>query len=138
MIRYYAYKFKCCLAASKGNFNMFDKMNEQMQNSLKPVTDLANLNAKAFEQLAQQQSNLFSALMTGGVAFAQSSAENKDLTSIVEAQKTYAQEVQETVVNAAKESHAIISQTQEQSGDLLKKVMQDAQSAVEQAAKAAK
>ncbi|MFT5708967.1 MAG: phasin family protein [Oceanospirillaceae bacterium] len=117
---------------------MFDKMNEQMQNSLKPLTDLANLNAKAFEQLAQQQSNLFSSLMSGGVAFAQKSAENKDVNTLAESQKTYAQEVQETVVSAAEESYAIISQTQEKSSELLKQVMEDAQANVAQAAKSAK
>ncbi len=117
---------------------MFDKMNEQLQNSMKPVTDLANLNAKAFEQLATQQSTLFSTLMSGGMAFAQSSAEQKDVNTLMEAQKSYAQDVQETVLKAAKESYAVISETQEKSGELLKKAMEDAQATVAQAAKAAK
>ena len=117
---------------------MFDKMNEQLQNSMKPVTDLANLNAKAFEQLATQQSTLFSTLMSGVMAFAQSSAEQKDVKTLMEAQKSYAQDVQETVLKAAKESYAVISETQEKSGELLKKAMEDAQATVAQAAKAAK
>jgi phasin family protein len=121
-----------------GSADMFDKMNEQLQNSMKPVTDLANLNAKALEQLATQQSTLFSTLMSGGMAFAQNSAEQKDVNTLMEAQKSYAQDVQETVLKAAKESYAVISETQEKSGELLKKAMEDAQASVAQAAKAAK
>lgn len=117
---------------------MLDKMNEQLQSSMKPVTDLATLNAKAFEQLATQQSSLFSTLMSGGIAFAQNSAEQKDVSAMLEAQKSYAQDVQETVLKAAKESYALISETQEKSGELIKKAMEEAQASVAQAAQAAK
>ncbi|MCG7530637.1 phasin family protein [Psychrobium sp. MM17-31] len=117
---------------------MLDKMNEQLQSSMKPVTDLATLNAKALEQLATQQSSLFSTLMSGGIAFAQNSAEQKDVSAMLEAQKSYAQDVQETVLKAAKESYALISETQEKSGELIKKAMEEAQASVAQAAQAAK
>ena len=110
---------------------MFDKINQQMQHSLKPVTDLANLNAQAFEQLAQQQSRLFSTLMSTGVAFAQSAVEFKDLNSMAQAQKSYTDQVQESVANTAKQSHAIISQTEEHCGDLLNRVMKGATSTFE-------
>ena len=81
---------------------MFDKINEQIQKSLKPVTELASVNAKALEQWAQQQNTLFTSLLNAGVAFAEGVSEKKDVNSLVEAQKAYVEGVQEKVVAAAK------------------------------------
>ncbi len=117
---------------------MFDKVNEQIQKSLKPVTELASVNAKALEQLAQQQNELFTNLLNGGVAFAEGATEQKDANSLVEAQREYAKGLQETVVAAAKDAYAVISSAQEKSGEVLKTAIADAQANVAAAAKAAK
>lgn len=117
---------------------MFDKINEQIQKSLKPVTDLATVNAKALEQLAQQQNALFSSLLKDGVAFAEGASDQKDVKSLIEAQKNYAEGVQQKVVAAAKDAYEVISSAQEKAGEVLKTAVEDAQSTVADAAKAAK
>lgn len=109
---------------------MFDQMNEQLQKSLKPLTDLAAVNAKALEQLASQQSNLFSTLLNDGVEFTQGLSEKKDVNAVVEAKKTYLEGMQEKIVAATKESYDVISEAQEKAGEVLKVAAEDAQSAV--------
>ena len=117
---------------------MFDKVNEQIQKSLKPVTELASVNAKALEQLAKQQNALFTSLLNEGVAFTEGATETKDVKTLVEAQKQYAEGVQEKIVAAAKDAYEVISGAQERAGEVLKTTVEDAQATVTAAAKAAK
>jgi len=117
---------------------MFDKVNEQFQKSLKPVTELVSVNAKAMESLVQQQNALFSSLLNQGVAFVDGATEKKDLKSLVEAQKSYAEGVQDQVAAAAKDAYDVITSAQEKAGEVLKTAMEEAQAAVNSAAKAAK
>ena len=117
---------------------MFDKINEQIQKSLKPITELASLNAKALEQLAQQQSSLFTTLLNDGVALTESATEKQDVKSLVEAQKNYAQGVQEKIVAAAKDAYEVITSAQQKAGEVLKTATEEVQSSVATAAKAAK
>lgn len=109
---------------------MFDQMNEQLQKSLKPLTDLATVNAKALEQLASQQSTLFSTLLNDGVEFSKGLGEKKDVNALVEAQKTYLEGMQEKIVAATKESYDVISEAQEKAGEVLKVAAEDVQAAV--------
>lgn len=109
---------------------MFDQINEQIQKSLKPVTDLASLNAKILEQIATQQNALFTSLLNDGVSFSEGLSEKKDVNTLVEAQKAYAEGVQEKVVAAAKEAYDVISSAQEQAGEVLKTAVEEAQASV--------
>ncbi len=117
---------------------MFDKVNEQIQKSLKPMTDLASVNASALQQLAEKQNALFSSLLNEGVAFAEGVSDKKDVNSLVEAQKAYMEGVQEKVVAAAKDAYEVLSSAQEQAGEVLKSAMDDVQSTVANVAKVAK
>ena len=114
---------------------MYDKMNEQLQKQLKPVTEITELNAKALEQLAVQQNDLFKSLLTSTVQLAEGASKKSDINALAEAQKEYAQDVQETLVKAAKESYSIISSAQEKSGEIIKSALSDAQSQMVNAAK---
>lgn len=99
---------------------MFDQFTEQFQNSFAPVNELVNVNVKAAEQLAQQQAALFTGMLNEGVAHAQSLANQKDVAAVVEAQKAYAENVQEKVVAAAKDAYGVVTNAQEKTGELLK------------------
>lgn len=99
---------------------MFDKIAEQFQNSFKPMSELVAVNAKAVEQLAKQQTTLFTGVLNDGVAYAEGLSGQKDIAGIVEAQKVYAEGVQEKVVSAAKDAYAVMAETQEKAGEILK------------------
>ncbi len=100
---------------------------EQFQNAFKPVNALVAVNAKALEQLAQQQTALFTGLLNDGVAYAESLSGQKDVAGIVESQKAYAEGVQEKVVAAAKDAYTVLNETQEKAGEVLKGAFAQAQ-----------
>lgn len=99
---------------------MLDQINEQLKDSMKPVTELATLNMTTLQTLAEKQNALFTSLLSGGVAFAETASQQKDVTSLVEAQKEYLSSLQETVTTAAKETYSLVSGAQAQAGEMLK------------------
>ncbi len=122
---------------------MFDKVAEQFQNSCQPLADLIAVNTNALEQLAQQQTTLVTGVLNDGVAFAEGLSAQKDVTSFVEAQKAYAEGVQEKVTAAAKDAYSVLTETQEKAGEVLKCAFEQAKevatpAAAPKAAKAAK
>lgn len=106
---------------------MFDKMTEQFQNSFKPVSELVAINAAAMEKLANQQTALFTGVLNDSVAYAEGLANQQDISAVVEAQKSFAEGVQEKVVCAAKDAYEVMAETQEKAGELLKGAYTQAQ-----------
>ena len=121
---------------------MLSKIAKQIQNVAQPFNEVMSINAKAIEQLTQQNAALFTDMIKGNVAFAQGITEQKDIAGVVNAQKAYVQGVQGQLVSAAKESYSVIAETQEKAGDVLKgtfsQVQETAKKATKAAAKAAK
>lgn len=99
---------------------MLEQMNEQLKETMKPVTDLATLNMSTLQALAEKQNALFSTLLSGGVSFAESASQQKDITSLAEAQKAYLEGLQQTVTEAAKETYTLVSGAQAKAGEMIK------------------
>jgi len=116
---------------------MLDSITKQFQDSIKPVSDLAAINAKALETLTQKQSTLFSEMLSAGVSYTEGFSGYKDLTDAAESQKAYVETVQGKMVEAAKEAYAVINETQEQAGEIMKGAFSQAQETVKAAPKAA-
>ena len=114
---------------------MLEQMNEQLKESMKPVTELATLNMTTLQTLAEKQNALFSTLLTDGVKFAETAAQQKDVMSLAEAQKAYLEALQGTVTEAAKETYNLVSSAQAKAGEVLKGMSQDMTSKVANAAK---
>ncbi len=106
---------------------MYDQITEQLQKTLKPVTDLTNINVKTLEVLAEKQQNLFKTLLDSSTQFTQTAASNTDVNAAVEAQKAYAQTLQETIIAAAQDAYGVISSAQEESGKILQNVVTEVQ-----------
>lgn len=104
---------------------MLDKMNEQLKDTMKPVTELATLNMSTLQALAEKQNALFSTLLSGGVAFAENASKQKDVTSLAEAQKEYLATLQETVTQAAKDTYTLVSGAQTQASDMMKDISEE-------------
>jgi hypothetical protein len=99
---------------------MLDKVNEQLTESMKPVTELATLNMSILQELAEKQNALFSTLLSGGVSFAETVSKQKDVTSLAEAQKAYLEGLQATVTESAKETYTLVSGAQTKAGEMIK------------------
>lgn len=104
---------------------MLEQMNEQLKETMKPVTELATLNMSTLQALAEKQNALFSTLLSSGVTFAETASQQKDMASLAEAQKAYLETLQETVSNAAKETYTLVSSTQAQAGEMMKGISEE-------------
>ena len=114
---------------------MFEQMNEQFKESLKPVTELATLNMTTLQELAEKQNALFTTLLTNGVSFAETAGQQKDVTSLAEAQKAYLESLQETITESAKETYTLVSGAQQKAGAMLKDISEEVSSKMTAAAK---
>lgn len=117
---------------------MLEQMNEQLKETMKPVTELATLNMATLQELAEKQNTLFSTLLNSGVAFAEKASQQKDITSLAEAQKEYLESLQETVTNAAKETYTLVSDTQTKAGEMIKGISEEMSAKISAAASGAK
>ncbi len=99
---------------------MLEQMNDQVKNSMKPVTELAALNISTLQAVSEKQSALFTTLLNGGVSFAKTATEHKDIASFSEAQKEYLTSLQETVTNSAKETYTLVSEAQAKASEMFK------------------
>jgi phasin family protein len=99
---------------------MFEKVVESFQNAMKPASELMTLNAKALEQLVQQQAALITGTVNGSVAFTKELLGQKDVSGIYKTQKEYLSGVKDSVVGASKEAYSVLADTQEKAGELLK------------------
>lgn len=105
---------------------MLDQLNNQMQESMKPVTELATLNMNTMQDLAEKQNAFFSKLLNDGMAFVETAGKQKDVMSLAEAQKAYLTGLQEAVTEAAKESYELITATQQKAADMMKEASEEA------------
>jgi phasin family protein len=99
---------------------MLKKVVESFQNAMKPATELMTLNAKAIEQLVQQQATLVTGTVNNSVAYTKELMGQKDVSGIYKTQKEYLTGVKDSVVSASKEAYSVMSDTKEKAGELLK------------------
>ncbi len=99
---------------------MFDKINEQLEASTKPVNELASLSMATLQDLAEKQSALFSTLLSSSVSFVETAGQQKDVMSLAEAQKAYFESLQATLTDSAKEAYALVTGAQEKAGEVIK------------------
>ncbi|WP_395339974.1 phasin family protein [Ningiella sp. W23] len=114
---------------------MLEQINEQLKESLKPVTELATLNMNTLQELAEKQNALFTTLLSSGVSFAETAAQQKDVMSLAEAQKAYLETLQQTITESAKETYTLVSGAQQKAGAMLKDISEEVTSKVTAAAK---
>ena len=99
---------------------MIEQMNEQLQASMKPVTELATLNMKTLQELATKQNSLFTTLVSDGVEFVQNASSQKDLMALADMQKGYFEELQSKLTTAAQDSYALISESGKSASSIVK------------------
>ncbi|AXR05158.1 phasin family protein [Salinimonas sediminis] len=104
---------------------MFEQLNEQMKNAMKPMTDLAALNMNTMQSLAEKQSELYSSLLTDGMSYMEQLSQQKDMMAMAETQKAYMESVQEKMTETAKTSYSIVSEAQQKAGEMVKGMSED-------------
>ena len=109
---------------SKNVEAMFDTA--KMEEAMKPVTDMIELNKKTLETLAEKQTALVKSLFDGSVAQAKELSATTDLSSAMASQKTYLEGVQKQLVEAAQDTQAVLVGARDEAAEAVKTAVESA------------
>ena len=84
---------------------MFGKFSEQMTMSAQPVANLLEMNAKALGMMAEQQTLLFTGLMTDSVKLVKNLSDQTELNGVLAAQSVFAESLRERITGASKTTY---------------------------------
>ena len=93
---------------------------EQFSTAMKPFNSLIEINTKTVEQLINQQAALITTIMNDSVAQTKALSEQTDLTTAIESQKVFTEELQAKVSASAKEAYDVVTKTSEEVTTLVK------------------
>lgn len=117
---------------------MYTQFTDQVEESVKPITELLKISVSATEKLARQQTEFFTAALNNNLAFTQSLLGQKEVTGILNVQKEFGEDLQEKMVAATKEAYATVTEAQTRATEIMKGSFAKAeQAASEVAAKVA-
>lgn len=109
---------------SKNVEAMFDT--SKMEEAMKPVTDMIELNKKTLETLTEKQTALVKSLFDGSVAQAKELSATTDLSSAMASQKTYLEGVQKQLVEAAQDTQAVLIGARDEATEAVKTAVESA------------
>ena len=105
---------------------MFNQFTQQFTNVMKPLNTLADINAKAAEQLVNQQATFVTSLMQDSVAHSKELASKSDIASAVESHKAFVETFQSKITQSATDAYAIVTKTSEEVSNLWKNNLAEA------------
>ncbi|MDH3451858.1 MAG: phasin family protein [Gammaproteobacteria bacterium] len=117
---------------------MNEKLIKEFKDSLNSVAALMEVNSVATEKLFKQQAELANDLMKANVAHAVALVDCKDVKAVVEATKSWGQEVNDKVVATSKSSLAVMEDVRGSAGELVQGMVKQAQNQVEATVEEAK
>ncbi len=117
---------------------MNEKMVKDIKANMSSMMELAEMNSMAAEKLFKQQSSLVNDLFKANVAHAMTLIDCKDVKAVVEANKSWGQDVNDKVVAASKANIAVMEDVRGNAGDLVQGLMKQAQAQVEKTVEEAK
>lgn len=99
---------------------MNEKMSEQAQSALKPMSDLMALNSKILQEAAEKQKDFFTDMINESMSYAKELGSQKDFSGVYQVQKSYMEGVQERILNASTDAYEFFTSVQERAGDVVK------------------
>ena len=100
---------------------MYEKMFEQAQSSMKPLSDLMTLNAQIIQSAAEKQTAFLKDVVNDSMAFAKELSSQKDYSGVYQTQKAYMESLQEKWIAASSEAYETFTSSQEKVGDLFRR-----------------
>lgn len=105
---------------------MYSQFTESFQNSMKPMTELMEINIKTLETLAEKQTSFFTSALSDGLAYTQDITSQSDLASILKVQKEYSEDFQDKLMSASKELYSTMVDAQDQVSAVMKTAFTEA------------
>lgn len=100
---------------------MYEKMFEQAQSSMKPLSDLMTLNAQIIQSAAEKQTAFLKDVVNDSMAFAKELSSQKDYSGVYQTQKAYMESLQEKWIAASTEAYETFTASQEKVGEVFKR-----------------
>lgn len=100
---------------------MYEKISEQAQSTLKPISDLMALNSQILQEAAEKQKEFFTDIVNESMAYAKELGSQKDFSGVYQVQKSYLEGVQEKFLNASTDAYELFTSAQERAGKVVKK-----------------
>jgi phasin family protein len=105
---------------------MYSQFTETFQNSMKPMTELMEINIKTLESLAEQQTSFFTSALSDSLAYTQDITSQSDLASILKVQKEYSEDFQDKFMSASKELYSTMVEAQDKVSAVMKTAFTEA------------
>lgn len=88
---------------------MFSKFQEQFKKSSAPANSLFAANAKLMEKMSEQQTELFSGVISDSVKLMDSCADQSELKGLLAAQSMFAQAFRDRITSASKTTYSTLN-----------------------------
>ncbi len=105
---------------------MYSQFTETFQNSMKPMTELMEINIKTLESLAEQQTSFFTSALSDSLAYTQDITSQSDMASILKVQKEYSEDFQDKFMSASKELYSTMVEAQDKVSTVMKTAFTEA------------
>lgn len=100
---------------------MYEDMMKDVQNKMKPVTDMAEINKSTAEKLISLQTAYVTDLFNAGVAQMKALSETKEPKAAIELQVKYFKDLEAKLTNVAEQEIATLTAAKEQLTDIVEK-----------------
>jgi hypothetical protein len=107
------------------DLNMYEDILKDMQEKMKPVTEMAEINKVTAEKLISLQSEYMTDLFNTGIAQMKALGEVKEPKTALEMQVKYFKEIEAKMTDTAEKELAAISSAKEKLTDIIEKSMFD-------------
>lgn len=104
---------------------MYEDMLKEMQDKMKPVSDIAEINKSTAERLISLQSEYLTDMFNSGLAQMKALSEVKEPKSAMELQIKYFKEMEAKLTNVAEQEIAALSSAREKLTDIIEKSVAD-------------
>jgi hypothetical protein len=98
---------------------MNNRFFQQAEQLFKPMADIAALNAKTLEALAEKQTGLMSEVWTDGMNYARNISEKRDVESLYTSQKDFWENMSQKFSTTAQDSFAVLTEAQGKMTELM-------------------
>lgn len=95
-------------------------LKQYSDNMSKSMRDLLSINAGTLEQLSQQQTALFTGLISDGITYADSLSKQKEYAGWISVSQAYTESVRARMLKSMQDSYSTLSSTNRQTADLMK------------------
>ena len=114
---------------------MFGKFSEQLKKSSKPMNSWMSVNAKMLEDLSQNQTELFTGLLSDSVKYLETVSVQTEAKGVFAANSEFAEAMRDRLAVASKGAYSTLSHLQSDMKDVVKSSIEDSAEAAKEVTK---